>query len=149
MMIAFFRLDLNRIVRNSRQYPWPRPDGCGRCRHRWLWGHGYVPMFFDGFRQALQMRRYRCPKCGCIVRLRPTGFWPRCQSPVASVRDTLARRIVTGRWPGLCTANRARHWLAALTRNALGCFGLPALDDLMAAFQRLMDMGRVPVSRTV
>jgi hypothetical protein len=37
-MIAFFELDLNRIARNSRDYPWPAPGGCGRCQHPKLWG---------------------------------------------------------------------------------------------------------------
>jgi len=39
--------------------------------------------------------------------------------------------------------------MAALKRNALALLGLPAMADLMAAFDRLISMGRVPVSRAV
>jgi len=107
MMIAFLVLDLNRIAHSSRDYPWPEPGGCGRCHHPKLWGHGFVRMIFDGFGQALQMRRYRCPKCGCIVRVRPSGYLPRHQSPVATIRAALSCRIRTGqrRYPPRMSVN--------------------------------------------
>jgi hypothetical protein len=149
MMIAFLGLDLNRIAHSSRDYPWPEPGPCGRCQHPKLWGHGFVQMIFDGFDQALQMRRYRCPKCGCVVRVRPAGYLPRHQSAVATIRDTLAGRIRTGRWPRASVTNRARHWLAALKRQASALWGMPGVDDLMVAFERLLAMGRVPVSRAI
>ena len=44
-------------------------------------------------------------------------------------------------------SSRARNWLRALKRQALAVFGVPALDDLIAAFDRLVNLGRVPVSR--
>jgi hypothetical protein len=149
MMIAFLVLDLNRIARNSRDYPWPEPGGCGRCHHPKLWGHGFVRMIFDGFGQALEMRRYRCPKCGGIVRVRPAGYLPRHQSPAATIRAALSCRVRTGRWPLGCLTSRARHWLAALKRHALAARGMPGVDDLMGAFDGLLAMGRVPVSRAI
>ena len=149
LMIIFLVLDLKQIALNSRDYPWPQPDCCGRCCHPKLWGHGFVPMIFEGFAQALQMRRYRCPKCGCVIRVRPEGFFSRHQSDVATIRRTLEHRIAAGRWPRGGVTNRARHWLAALKRHALAVWGLAALDDLMAAFDRLLAKGRVPVSRAV
>ena len=106
-------------------------------------------MIFEGFDSALPMRRYRCPKCGCVIRLRPQGFFRRHQTDTATIRRTLDQRVVGGRWPRGCVTNRARHWLAALRRNALAVLGLPALGDLIAAFDRLLDMGRVPVCRSV
>jgi hypothetical protein len=45
--------------------------------------------------------------------------------------------------------NRARHWIAALKRQALALWGMQGADDLMRAFDRLLAMGRVPVSRTI
>jgi len=95
------------------------------------------------------MRRYRCPKCGCIIRLRPEGYFARHQSDTATIRGALSQQLATGCWPSGCVANRARHWLEALKRNALALLGLPAKADLMTAFDRLVSMGRVPVSRAV
>jgi hypothetical protein len=148
-MIAYLELDLNRIAENSRDYPWPQPEGCSRCQHSKLWGHGFVWMIFEGFRQALKMRRYRCPQCGCVVRVRPAGFFARHQSAVASIRESLAQRISTGRWLGGVAGNRARHWLGGLKKHAFALWGWAGLSDLMAAFDRLVAMGRVPVSRAV
>jgi hypothetical protein len=39
--------------------------------------------------------------------------------------------------------------LRALKRQALAVLGVPALSDLIAAFDRLLDLGRIPVSRAI
>ena len=148
-MIASFLLDLNKIAKNCRDYAWPRPDNCPRCRHPRVWLHDFVQMIFDGFDQPLCIRRYRCPECGCIIRLRPKGFFARHQTDTATMRTFLEQRLATGRWPRRSVANRARHWLAALKRNTAVLLGLPAFNDLMAAFDRLVAMGRVPVRRAI
>ena len=148
-MIAYFGLDLKRIANDDPDYCWPRPSSCARCGHPKAWGHGFVLMIFAGFAQALRIRRYRCPCCGCIIRLRPRGYFKGHQSATATIRDTLAARLGTGFWPRGCVTNRARHWLRALKRHALAVFGVPALADLMAAFDQLLDLGRMPVSRAI
>jgi hypothetical protein len=148
-MIAFFDLDLNQIAYGSGDYRWPCPDACTRCGHNKVWGHGRVPTIIEGFVAALMIRRYRCPMCGCIIRLRPTGYFQRHQSDAATIRRTLAHRLVSGCWPPGCRCSRARHWLLALKRQALAVLGVPALADLIAAFDRLIALGRVPVSRAV
>jgi hypothetical protein len=150
-MILSIRLDLKQIERQGRGYPWRRPARC-RCGGNRLWGHGFVQMIFDGFAQALQMRRYRCPVCGCIIRLRPEGYFPRHQSAVQRIRGALAERIAGGRWPadsGAPGAARGRHWLRALKKNALAILGVPGLADLCGAFDRLIGLGRVPVRRAI
>jgi hypothetical protein len=106
-------------------------------------------MIFTGFADALRIRRYRCPECGCIIRLRPSGYYRRHQSLASEIRRVLACRIHSGRWPKGCVRNRARHWLAALKRNARAILPLPEQGDLLAAFDRLCAMGRVPVARAI
>ena len=146
-MIAYFSLDLKRIAQGDPDYPWPRPS-CG-CGHPKSWGHGFVPMIFAGFKHALRLRRYRCPACGCILRLRPAGYFKRHQSAAATIRETLVTRLGSGFWPKGCSSGCARHWLRGLKSQALAVIGVPALTDLIAAFDKLMDMGRTPVSRTI
>jgi hypothetical protein len=114
-----------------------------------VWCHDFVRVIFQGFTDALCMRRYRCPACGCVIRLRPEGFFARHQSDAATIRSTLGQRLATGRWPCGCAASRARHWLTALKRNALALLGMPAMGDLLTGFDRLVSMGRVPVRRAV
>jgi hypothetical protein len=147
-MILFTDVDLKRIDRRGRDYPWPRPGRC-KCGSTKLWGHGFVLMCFAGFARALEKRRYRCAVCGCVVRLRPKGYFPRVQTDCATVRHTLRHRIHTGSWPTGTATSRARHWLAALKRNALAILDVTWCKDLMAAFDRLVALGRVPVRRTI
>lgn len=97
-----------------------------------------MAMIIAGFLYALEMRRYRCPMCGGVIRLRPTGYFPRHQTDTETIRRTLSYRLKGKRWPRGCIASRARHWLRGLKRNAVAFFGLPGLDDLMAAFDRLL-----------
>jgi len=148
-MIATFELDLNEIAICSSDYPWPRPDCCERCAHPLLWGHGFVLMLFAGFAHALRIRRYRCPACGGIIRHRPSGYFCRHQSPAEQIRDALQCRIRDGRWPKGCVTGRARHWMAALKRNVRAILPLSEQRDLLAAFDRLAQMGRVPVARAI
>jgi len=150
-MIVLFDLDLNRIAHNSSDYPWPCFCSCGRCGHPKVWGHGLglVLTIVEGFAAGLKIRRYRCPMCGCIIRLRPKGYFQRHQTDAATIRCTLSHRFDKGRWPAGCITNRARHWMAALKKNALAVLGVAGLRDLMSAFDQLIQLGRVPVSRAV
>lgn len=68
---------------------------------------------------------------------------------MAVIRATLTTRLSTGHWPKDCATNRARNWLRALKHHALAVLGVPALTDLIGAFDRLLALGRVPVSRTI
>jgi hypothetical protein len=147
-MILPIRLDLKKISLLGRDYPWPRPKAC-RCGNLVVWGHGYVPVCFDGFADCLLIRRYRCPNCGCVIRLRPKGHFPRIQTAVSTIRHLLEVRIKTGFWPAGATTNRCRHWLCALKRKAVVILGIGWGKRLMAAFDRLMGMGCVPVSRAI
>jgi hypothetical protein len=104
---------------------------------------------FTGFSRPLEMRRYRCPLCGCVIRLRPKGYFPRIQTAEATVRRILAFRIATGCWPAGEITNRCRHWLAALKKNAIVILGVAWRKDLMAAFDELIGRGRVPIRRTI
>ena len=145
-MIAFVHLDLNRIHQSPADYSWPRPE-CPRCGSATVWGHGFVSMYFEGFETALEMRRYRCPVCRCVIRLRPLGYFPRLQTTIENIRSILAQRLHTGRWPGPGLRSRAGHWLRALKTNARALLGLSWRNNLLGAFDRLLREDRMPVSR--
>jgi len=147
-MILPVCLDLKQIYQSARDYCWPRPLSC-RCGSPTVWGHGFVLVCFSGFSRPLKMRRYRCPLCGCVIRLRPIGYFPRVQTAEQVVRRTLDFRIATGFWPVGTITNRCRHWLAALKKNAIVILGIAWGKDLMAAFDELIGRGRVPIRRTI
>ena len=65
-----------------------------------VWGHGYVEAYFDeAGSQSVYLKRYRCPECRVVMRLRPSGYWKRIQAAVATVRQCLMDRLEKGRWP--------------------------------------------------
>jgi hypothetical protein len=114
-----------------------------------VWGHGFVFAYFDGFSEGVLLRRYRCPGCGCVIRLRPKGYFPRFQASLDTIRFSLSRRLNRGRWPPGLSRSRQRHWLSALRRKSLAYLGEGWKLGLMGAFDCLLSQGMIPVSRGI
>ena len=148
-LILFISAKVKEIFRLGREYPWPRPEICPGCRQSGLWGHGYVGSFFDGHTEAIILRRYRCPVCGCVIKLKPNGYFIRFQATTEMIRFHIGHRLRTGRWPRGCSCPRCRHWLRALKRQTLAHLGMKWLGKLLEAFDRLIEMGKTPVSRAI
>lgn len=148
-MILPIKVNLNEIDEQGKDYRWPRPDFCGRCHGNRLWGHGFVETIFAGYRNALLIHRYRCPECGCIMKFRPDGYFPRFQSPKDTIRSHIATRLATGRWPPGSVKDVCRHWLRALKRNTIAHLGMDWINRLAEAFDCLVKMSIVPVSRRI
>jgi DNA-directed RNA polymerase subunit RPC12/RpoP len=136
------------IFEMGKEFPWPRPHRCPRCRGR-VWGHGFTQVCFDGFQQPVWLRRYRCPDCGVVIRMRPDGYFSRFQTPVTEIRSRLSERLRMGRWPPGMSHRRQGHWLRALKRRVLACLGQGWVERLMEGFERLLGMGQIPVSRSI
>ena len=146
-MILPVTANLKEIEEKGRNYQWVRPEVCLRCRGSHLWGHGFVESWFDGYSRVLLLRRYRCPLCGCIIKLRPKGYFKRFQAKIEIIRFHIARRLKTGKWPGgFSISARCRHWLRALKRQTMAHLGIEWIGHLSEAFDRLTEMGKVPVS---
>ncbi len=148
-MIHFVSVILKEVFQKGRQYEWSRPGRCPRCHHDRLWGHGFVERLFDGFPVSLPIRRYRCNLCGCIITLRPDSHFPRIQAAKEEIRSALFHRIATGRWPTGLSPPRARHYLRNLRRNAMAYLSDLWKQGPAAAFDALMDRGRIPVRRPI
>jgi hypothetical protein len=136
------------IFEQGKLFPWPRPPDCPRCHGR-IWGHGFVGAYFDAFAQVIFLRRYRCPDCHLILRLRPRGYWPRFQASVAAILTSLTHRLTFHRWLPFNSRQRQGHWLRSLTRKVRWHLGVGWEGDLLSAFQVLWDQGIVPVSRVI
>jgi hypothetical protein len=146
-MILFVDLDLKEVNLLGKKFSWQKPSVCPRCLRSHVWGHGFTGTFFDGFLNALLMRRFRCPACGCVIKCRPRSHFTRIQTAIDTIRSYLAGRIETGRWAGM--SERGRHWLSALKRQSLARLGLLWRNRLLEAFDRLCGLGIVPVSRSL
>lgn len=148
-MIIYICGLLKDIFKMGKKYPWPRPEVCPRCGYTRVWGHGYVDVLFDGYDKALQLKRYRCPCCGCVIRLRPSSHLSRFQASIQKIRTTLSIRIKTGRWPPDSSVSRSGHWLRSLKRKSFSLFGFHAGRDLIKVFDYLLLKGINPVSRSI
>ena len=146
-LVILVKLAVKQLFEAGRDFPWPKPQGCPRCRGR-TWGHGFVPAYFDGYTQPLWLKRYRCPDCGCVIRLRPREYFQRFQTPIHTIRDCLAYWVQYHRWQAGLSPPRQRHWLRALRQHLVQYEGLHRIQDLLAGFDRLWSLGIIPVSQS-
>lgn len=133
----------------GKAYPWPRVEACPRCGHCRVWGHGYVTAYFDGYEDIFWLRRYRCPACRLVLRLRPSGYFPRFQVTIEAIRQSIVHRFYRQVWPPGRSRQQGRHWFKALVRKAGLYLGISEVGNLMEAMGVLMSRGVNPVSRSV
>jgi hypothetical protein len=148
-MIQFVEIVLKEIFTQGRKFSWEHPSNCPRCNHYKVWGHGYVPALFDGFSSPLWLKRYRCPNCACVILMRPATHFSRFQASRETIHSALERRINHGRWPPDLPPARMRHWLANLKRQVKAHLPQTWKSGLMAAYEHLVGMGKVPVSCSI
>ncbi|VBB44975.1 hypothetical protein TRIP_B350137 [uncultured Desulfatiglans sp.] len=147
-MIVFVEVCVKSLFRLGRKYLWPRPPSCPKCEGK-LWGHGYTTACFDGYGEPAEIPRYRCPACGCVVRLRPEGYFSRFQSSIETIQSSIANRLSGRGWlPGL-SPSRQRHWLNSLIEQTKLHLGLSWSGQLPDAFELLHAVGICPVSRSI
>jgi hypothetical protein len=95
------------------------------------------------------LKRYRCPECRAVIRLRPSGYWKRIQAAVAAVRQCLMDRLEKGRWPPGSNPARQRHWLRALKRQVRMHLGMSYAQRIAEGFAELLRRGVCAVCRAV
>jgi DNA-directed RNA polymerase subunit RPC12/RpoP len=150
VLILFVEVCVKTLVGQGRKYPWEKPERCPKCGGVRVWGHGYVEAYFDeAGSQSVYLKRYRCPECRVVMRLRPSGYWKRIQAAVAAVRQCLMDRLEKGRWPPGSNPARQRHWLRALKRQVRTHLGMSYAERIAEGFAELVRRGVCAVSRAV
>ena len=149
LMIFSVLVSIKDIVAQGRDFSWPRPAACPRCNGPRIWGHGFVTAFFDGFAEQIFLKRYRCPECRCVIRVRPSGYFKRVQAPVLAIRSCIRFRIENGRWPPGGSRSRCGHWLRSLARKVSAWFGQRWSNRLLEGFDELVRRGENPVRRRI
>jgi hypothetical protein len=145
-MVIPVEAELKQIFDMQRDYPWPRPEFCPRCREPRVWGHGFVSAYFDDYPCALFLRRFRCPGCGCVMRLRPKGYFARFQASIQRIYACLRQRFIEGRYDSRISRSRQRHWIRALQRQVAAYLGEGFRERLLEGFSTLLQRGQVPVA---
>ena len=147
LLILHFAVDVKRLVREGKEYPWERPRRCPSCGGLRLWGHGYVLRYFEDLAFGLWMKRYRCPDCRSVHTCRLDGFYRGFRYSVSSILHSLHSRIVEGRWLRSNSRQCQQYWWrgfrlqASRLRNVIN----PGLSCLAA----LIRSGHIPSTHCV
>ena len=149
IMVIFISASIKEIKAKGSDFPWPRPEVCPICKSPGLWGHGFVGAYFDCADGQVLLRRYRCPFCKSVHRVRPAGYFRRFQASIARIRFLLAYYLICHRPPSNVCRVRLSHWLKGLRRKVWAFFGDAFHQSLLHGFSRLVAMGITPVSRII
>lgn len=110
LMILYSKVSVKKIFEEGKGCAWRRPERCPKCGSGRLWGHGYVERYFEGFEEALWMKRWRCRDCGGVHTMRPEGFWRRFRHSVARIVKSLKEKILAGRWLEDLSRQGQQYW---------------------------------------
>ena len=148
-MIIFFAVKLKELLKKGRDYPWQKPQACPCCHSCTVWGHGFAEANFDGYQRPLLLKLYRCPDCGCVIRLRPKGYFKRFQASVDTIRSSIACKAATNRWIAGVERTRQCHWFRSLSRRIKVYLTDTWCQGVVAGFDYLLQLGQIPVSRAI
>ena len=148
-MVLFSAVKLKELFKKERDYPWQKPEDCPRCNSHRLCGHGFAEAIFDGYDRPLLLKLYRCPDCGCVIRLRPKGYFKRFQAAVETIRSSIACKSATNRWIAGVERTRQCHWFRALKRRIKAYLTETWVEGVVAGFDYLLQLGQTPVSRSI
>ena len=148
IMIIFAALNLKKIFKLKEKYPWPRPEICPNCMAHKVWGHGFVLAYFDGFASGILIRRYRCPNCSTVFRMRPVGYLPRFQATLETIRSSICNKEMKERWLSGLNRTRQQHWFRGIVRRAKAFLGNTWKDGMVKAFDYFISKIINPVSRS-
>jgi hypothetical protein len=110
-MIVFTNVELTLLAQQGKNFQWKKPCSCPRCNHESLWGHGFVTAIFNGFKEPLFLKRFRCNRCGLVMTIRPKGFWSRFQSSITLIYQAIMCRLSSLCWPKFLTRQRGGQWI--------------------------------------
>jgi hypothetical protein len=148
-MVLFIPVILKTLFDQGRKYAWPRPADCPRCCSGTVWGHGFAEALFDGYDQPLLLKLYRCPDCGCVIRLRPEGYFKRFQAPIEIIRSSILLKSASNRWLAGIDRTRQCHWFRALKKRIAAYLTDTWRTGVVAGFDSLLQRGQIPVSRSI
>ena len=150
-MVLPVSASLAEIISQGKQYPWLRPESCPRCGGLRLWGHGFVPRYFDGITGPVWIKRWRCPDCGAVHTCRPASHWRRFLAPIVVILASLSAKLAGSYWSQTESRQRQQYWYHGY--NIQSRFdGLPPalivelqVDSIIVATHSTADRATLPI----
>jgi hypothetical protein len=129
----------------GKEFPWRKPGLCPHC-HSSLWWHGFVIAYFSCCPEAVYVRRLRCPCCGAVHRLKPSGYFRRFRSSIQEIKESIDQRSNKNRWRPDLPRARQRRWWRRLVRMISTVLGVSYSGSPLQAFKVFMKHNIIPVS---
>jgi hypothetical protein len=117
-LILPLSVDMPSLLNQGKHYPWPRPPRCPRCGGLRLWGHGYVPRYFDNLVEPVWVKRWRCPECCAVHTLRPDTHWRRFWAPLVLIVVSLRGKLEGQHWGHDFPRQRQQYWWQGFLRQS-------------------------------
>ncbi len=114
-----------------------------------MWGHGYVICYFDTYKEGICIKRFRCPECRAVIRIRPKGYFPRFQSPVKTILKSISLKESKNKWIKGISRSRQLHWIKGLYRRVCAVYGHTYPYSLTRALSDFLAIGIAGVSRAI
>ena len=92
------KADIKQIFKQGKNFTWPKPSRCPHCNDSRLWGHGFVLSFLMDLIKGVYLKRYRCPYCKTVFKLKPYGFFKRFQASLWQILTSIMSRLYTDRY---------------------------------------------------
>lgn len=147
-MILYTKVSVKKIFEEEKDYAWRRPERCPKCGSGRLWGHGYVERYFEGFGEALWMKRWRCVDCGGVHTMRPEGFWRRFRHSVVGMVRSLKEKISGGGWLGEVRRQAQQYWWRGFGKQCAR-EGRNVFKKTLEALERLVEKGVIAATHSL
>jgi len=148
-MILKVKADIKQILKLGKKFKWQKPKKCEHCNGVTIWGHGFVISFFDGFEQGLYLKRYRCPYCHTIFKLKPMGYFNKFQADTRTIFLSILNRVYKDRYLTGISWSRQHFWFTALRRNIMAYLSNTWEKGIIAGFRELVRMNKIPVTSSI
>ena len=136
-MVLPVSVSVAEILSQGKRYSWLRPGRCPRCGGSRLWGHGFVPRYFDGVPEPVWVKRWRCPDCGAVHTCRPRSHWRRFLAPISVILASLGAKLAGLRWPQGENRQRQQYWYHGYLIQS--CFdGFPPTEVEILVAERII-----------
>jgi len=148
-MILKVKADIKQIFKLGKKFKWQKPAKCQQCGDPTLWGHGFVLSFFDNFGQGLYLKRYRCPYCHTVIKLKPLGYFNKFQADIKTIFSSILSRVYKNKYLAEASWSRQHFWFTALNRNINAYLSNSWNKGIAAGFRELIRMNKIPVTSSI
>ncbi len=148
-MIIECNVSIKEILKKGKKFLWKKPKSCPCCGASALWGHGFVLCYFSHVTYGVYLKRYRCPTCKSVIKLKIAGFFKGFRTCTKTIHTSIIKRIKDKLIMKGVSRGCLNYWLRNLKKNIRAILGEKWKNLLVEGFEKLLSMSIVPVSCSI